>query len=257
MELSTWKEELKKVPIIRHENHTYTIDDILVPGVTSVTGMFPKEWMGPWVAKENATYMLAELDKIQSMNGIGVSVADVRKLILDGKGAYRRKADTAADKGTQAHAWIESFIATGNYPPMPQDPIVAACVSEFVRWYESHHVHFVASELVVGSRVHMFGGTLDALAWIDDVFCLVDFKTSSGVHPEMYVQTAGYEIGLHETYWHLPKREQRWILRFPKDGTAFEAHRVPTDVHADRENFLHALKFYRTVKFYEGIKNGK
>lgn len=224
-------------------NHIHSINGTKVPGCTTVSGMLPKGWLAPWAAKEATEYVLAELAKInerEDMLPYDYAVEIVKK----GKNAWRNKRDVAAGNGTRAHELIEAWIKTGQEPLMPlETPEVQNAVRLFFEWEQKHRVVWMSSELQVGSRKHMFAGILDFLAVVDGRVMLGDFKTSSGIHPEYYVQTAGLQIALEEMGG--PQIEERLILHIPKTGDDFEDRIVPTPIAHDKELFLSALQFWR------------
>lgn len=246
-------EAQKKVNIVKSSEHIYRIEGVPVSGVTTVTGCFPKEWLAPWASKE-ACGAVRQL----WYPGRAYTREEIEAILDLAKVSFRTKAKVAADKGTAAHSWYEAFIAGGCeiLPPMPQDPDTLAAVNAFLEWYKANRVRFVASELIVGSKKYMFGGTLDALAYVNEEFCLVDFKTSSAIHWDFFVQVAGYQLGLEECYEGLfPPVQKRWILRFPKDGSGFEAKIVPSDIGNDKDMFIKALSFLKAMKFYDQFSN--
>ncbi|MBA2706123.1 MAG: hypothetical protein H0U60_19995 [Blastocatellia bacterium] len=90
-------------------------------------------------------------------------------------------------------------------------------------------------EKVLINKEHRYGGTIDAIAKVDGKTCLVDFKTSSGVYPDFYVQVAAYRECL-------PEVERCFILHLDKDTNGWEL------LHAETEGlfevFLAAKKIY-------------
>ena len=75
---------------------------------------------------------------------------------------------------------------------------------------------------MLASVINMFAGTVDAVAEVDDVLTVVDFKTSSQISDEYFLQTSAYWLLLDENLVEGEKRpEQRLILRIPKDGSEF------------------------------------
>ena len=86
-------------------NPRYKLDDIAVPGVTTITGIMPKVWMGNWVAKEVITKVM-EFWKA----GMIYNQTHIDEYCGIAKKAHRTKSDRAADKGTAAHNWFEKYV---------------------------------------------------------------------------------------------------------------------------------------------------
>ena len=177
-------------------------------------------------------------------------------MILAAKSAYRKKATEAMDSGTLAHnfieKWIDSKITGGGFAEELSDPKALNAVEEFKKWEIAHKITWLASELVVGSKIHEFGGKLDAIAIVDGVPSIIDFKTSNQISKDYFLQTAAYEICLEEMgikVW------QRVILRIPKDGTVFEALVVPTPLDLDRQAFLSLRAVQRWVSYVANQNN--
>lgn len=222
--------------------HTYQWEGIYLPGCTTVTGILPKQWLAAWAAKECVTYILEN----------GDFTSDQKKIIMDGKGAWRRKSKKAADSGTAAHAHIESYIKTGTEPLLFENEDVKNSFNLFLLWLNMNKVEWIESEVVVGSKNHMYAGKFDATAKINGKVTLVDFKTSSGIYAEQYYQTGGYQIA-YEEMGKTPKIEQRMILWVPKTGSDFEARIVPTPFESDKRVFLAALELYKRLADSERI----
>lgn len=241
------KLDLAKLDLIFDEfNHRYVLDGRWVPGVSSISGTLPKEWLANWAAKE-----VVGAVRSQWLPEKAYTTKEIEDILYFAKGAHNRKKEQAADKGTEAHGWFETYVKSGIEPALPADPAVLNAVNRFREWRDEVKVEWVSSELVVGSRKHKFAGKLDAIAVINGRTALADFKTSNGIFPEYYVQTAGYQLALEEmglakilTALGLPPMEDRWILRFPKAGNDFEARLVPTTFAADKKAFLCARGIY-------------
>ena len=223
--------------------HVYTIDGVFVPGVTTVLDLFPKKALVPWAAK-----MTAEAVQGAIVAGRPYSAAEIAAICKEAKSAWRKKKDSAAATGTMAHEAIETYIKTGKMA-VPEIPEVQSSIEAFLKWEKEHTVEWLASEVRVASKQYMFAGTLDAFAVIDGHPSLIDFKTSAAIYESMYIQTAAYKLCLHEGS--CQSFEKRHILRFPKDGSGFEAVEVPTFYIQDKNTFLSALDFWKNLRQYQ------
>jgi hypothetical protein len=172
----------------------------------------------------------------------------VKRILRDAKRAHRDHTQDAANIGTIVHNWAEAY-AKGENPAFPTNVQARAGVDAFLDWLGSHDVQWIANEAKVYSRKYRYAGTLDADAMVGGERCIVDFKTSAAVWPEMRLQTAAYQAAREEELG--IKYARRWIVRFPKDGSAFEA--VPlTDFKGDFKGFLGALNLWRCLDRLKG-----
>lgn len=145
--------------------------------------------------------------------------------------------EETADTGTAVHAFIDEWLLAGateaaraqivkNYmlPENPQlleilqaqtdtkemsdaernlfyDKMKSYMFNRFCTFWLKSGLTYVASEIVVGSREHKFGGRIDILARDrKGRLILVDFKTSKHVAPDMFMQVAMYKLAYEEMY---------------------------------------------------------
>ena len=197
-------------------------DGTLVPGVTTVLGILNKPALVPWA------------------NKLGLQGIEVGKFV-----------DDKAAIGTLAHQMIADYLRgettdTSEYSKMQIEQAENSILS-FLEWEKSHKLNPILIEQPMVSERHGFGGTVDLIASLNDEpeLCLIDFKTSKGIFPEMFVQVAAYrELALeHE----LDVRKVR-ILRIGRtDDEGFEDK--PVNHLAQRwELFLHCLAIYNLQK---------
>ena len=146
---------------------------------------------------------------------------------------YRETRDKAADAGTLAHKMLEAdirkkeFIENAGF-----DKLVWAqakhAFGAYLEWKMSSSVTAIRTEVPLTSKVHNFGGTLDAIR-VGESRRLTDWKTSSGVYTEMLLQVAGgYSLLWEENYPDEPL-DGIEILRFskpeqPDDPVSFTHH---------------------------------
>ncbi|MBI3442826.1 MAG: hypothetical protein HY007_03605 [Candidatus Sungbacteria bacterium] len=123
----------------------------------------------------------------------------------------------SAAEGSLMHETIQSML-TGESKPIPAQ--VEPGVIAFQKFNEQKKIEFHPEfvERRIWSPRHRYAGTLDALAWVDGKFGVLDIKTSTGFYPEYNLQTAAYVTALQEfevkRALSLPRDiETRWILR--------------------------------------------
>ncbi len=242
--------------IVRNQNHTYTVDGWSVPGVTTVNKLLPKPWQLKWVigeaTKHIGTKWLPECTYPQFL---------IDQTLEDSKGAWKKKFEGAGDTGTNVHKYIEDYINDGQLP-MIEDKEEDNCFRQFIDWGEKFKPTWIATEMVVASKEYGFAGTLDSIAEINGKMCLIDFKTSSGIREEYYIQTAAYQLALEECVPNLIDggiREpsivinERWILRMDKTSKNYEFKLVPTPYAQDVLAFTSLLALHKSLVPYRGF----
>ena len=179
-------------------------------------------------------------------------------LLKQAKGAFFRKSKEASDSGTLAHDYIENHICERKQPKelvlkMNKDAKAKSSVKAFDKWEKENKVDWVASELVIGSAEYEFGGKLDAIAYVNNIPSLIDFKTSNQISADYFLQTAAYQIALEEMGF---TPLQRIILRIPKDGGEFETATIPNNLEngnrleLDKSGFLALRQVQRVDSYY-------
>ena len=213
--------------------HVYTVAGKPVVGVTTVTGVINKNltW---WASRMAVDHIKSKLTPGQAYDEI-----EIEEMLEDAYRAHSRSSMKAASIGTMVHSWIENWIA-GAEPDMPVNKKAVNAIEQFLKWVGEHDVKFLASEQRVYSRKHRFAGTFDFTAEIDGKVYLGDIKTSSGIYPEYFVQTGGYDLAL------LEEKNQKFhghiIINTPKEGDfKFKILERPATL---RQAFLGALNLY-------------
>jgi len=215
--------------------HAYTWDGQPVPGVTTILNQLAKPALVPWAAGMAADHFLS------AVRAGRTDYADIHK---ESKGAHSKRTKSAGASGTNVHAYAEAYFKSLPAPELLSDEAKRG-VEAFHKWYDSHTIKILASERMVFSKEHYYAGTCDFVAEIDGVQGVGDIKTSSGIYPEMRLQTAAYQHAIQEE-----KEMQfpvRWIIRFDKKTGEFEAKSF-TDFDLDFQGFKAALTIHRTMK---------
>jgi len=234
--------------------HTYHVDGAYVPSVTTILDVISKPALMPWAAAEGArwfksnTAMVPDQEERDAYPAFadGMSIDDM----FDGiKGAFRKKSGDARDIGSIVHRWCEQVInwklGNGDLPDIPKEPSAAKSIEGFQDWVSKNEIDWVSSEEKIYNRQHNYAGTVDAVAYINDVFCVVDFKTSSGIWDEYFLQVAAYAQAISDVYGDAV--ESAWILRFDKKTGKFEA-KQSSDIKQDFRAFLGAMTLHRRLK---------
>ena len=196
---------------------TYRAEDQeIVPGVTTILGILNKPALVKWA------------------NNLGLRGIDSSKFV-----------DEKAAIGTLAHQMIADYLKgeqtdTSEYSKVQIDQAENAALA-FFEWERTHPIEPVLVETPLVSELYRFGGTIDCLARLNGDLCLVDFKTSSGIFPEMMIQVAAYRQLLEEAGYDADRVIILRIGRTPDEG--FEERHVG-QLDKRWQIFKHALAIY-------------
>jgi len=211
-----------EAPTQRSKAHTIykAKDGTTVPGVTTVLGILNKPALVRWA------------------NNLGLQGIDSSKYV-----------DEKAAAGTLAHQMIADYLKgvptdTSEYSRAQIDLAENSLLS-FWAWEKSHPIDVRLCEVPMVSERYRFGGTVDCVGVINGHLCLVDFKTSAGIWPEMMIQVAAYQQLAQECGHDVSQVYILRIGRTPDEG--FEERRID---HLDKRwrIFRHALAIYRLQK---------
>ena len=220
--------------------HVYRMDGEIVPSVSEVIDVGAKPWLAPWKLRE----MRKRLMKTWKP-GQPYAREEIDQQLEEAAAAADEKSKGALVIGKAAHTWIEAYVrirpmlGSLQFPMDELDPEARSSVEAFLGWEAAHHVRWLASEQILGSRKYQYAGTTDFVAFVDDLLTLGDFKTSDRFSMEYALQLSGYQLAIEECD---PGRQypirQRLIVRLPKDDAPFQAWTVQTDPEEDAREFL-------------------
>lgn len=169
------------------KNHSYLIDGVKVPGVTTVLRKgIPKPALPYWSARAVAEHV-ADMDTDRLLAVKDMTRDAIVRLL---KGVPWEQRDAAAQKGKEVHALAEQLIAHEEVD-VPEE--LAGHVASAVKFMDEWKPAPLLTEKVVGSYRWGYAGTFDLVAEMRGQRWLLDYKTSgSGIWPETAVQLAGY-----------------------------------------------------------------
>lgn len=219
----------------QEKGHKYFLDDKPVTGVTTILGVINKPALLQWAANEAVNH----IKKKSPRHAVTKEFLVTEEALEEAKKAYAVKRDKSADIGTMAHKWLEKWIKGENPTP---DPDLTIMTDNFVKWATDNKVEFLESEKRLYSASEWYAGCCDFICKIDGKVFMGDIKTSSGIYPEMFYQTAAYQKAICEM-------EPEWkfhgnvIVNITKDGklNVEYSYCYPENLGA----FMGALAIYR------------
>lgn len=186
------------------QGRTYDIDGKLYYSVTTILGMLDKPALLPWGVKMTAEafqQLIYDHGRHNALEGtITLSWEDdsdghmgVESMVAEAKKAYRAKSKKAMDIGTLVHELIEKHCQTGIAPDLKDEPDeVQTAFNAWLQWTEENDFEPLVQEVQVCDPVVGYAGRFDAIAKVNGVVTLLDFKTSTGIWDEYLYQLGAY-----------------------------------------------------------------
>jgi len=130
-----------------------------------------------------------------------------------------RQTEKSAEEGTLVHAAIEK-IMIGERPEV--NPLIQPSIAAFQEFIEENDLIVIPEhiEMRVLHPKERYAGTIDAAAYLNGKFGVLDVKTSQAIYRDYALQTAAY-MGAVKEIPALSKVETRWILRVDQVAECF------------------------------------
>jgi len=230
--------------------HRFTANgNSVFPSVTGATGIIDKSRpLIFWAVGLTKKYLMGNLQNlIDDTKGDKIAA-----LIEEAVKQHSIKKQEAADVGTQVHAWAEAFIkakSKKDWPEIPKEPQVYNGITAFLKWVDEYEVEFKSSEKLLYSKKYKYAGIMDAEAIIKRKFCVIDFKTSKAIYPEMRFQVAAYQAAVEEETGK-EYSGNKYLARFDKETGEFEAKEF-AEQDKDFKAFVNALELKRRLNEIE------
>jgi hypothetical protein len=212
--------------------HSYTLDGVKEPGVTSVLGTLAKPALPDWAARTAAEYAVDHWAEL-SEQPVSARLDAIRS-------AHNRRSRTAMKDGTRIHTF-GAQLASGISVEVPDE--YAGRAGAYARFLDEWDLAPVEVETAVAHTRYRYCGTFDAIMRSPRLgTILIDIKTGR-VYAEAVLQLAAYRFA------DLMEGDRPMI---PTDGT-YVAHVLGDAVElvpvaADErqwQTFLHLLTVYR------------
>lgn len=235
-------------------NGQYKIrDGRLFSRVTSVIGMikFDDGALDIWRKK----MQIRDFTKRIDIHGTykGSKVFDEFALAMDSADTYMK---SSASFGTRAHAWIEEYMKTGEYPPIPESDAYAnieMCLRSVQKFFidsgiSPSTVEVIKPELFVYSEKYGYAGSADFLCGRGENIYLFDWKTSNSYRIQYAIQLAAYAKAIEELYGlHVNKGN---CVVFNKEKPGYDVH-----TYSDKELDFYFELFKACLIMHNFVKN--
>lgn len=168
------------------------------PSVTTILQVLAKPALIHWAAKTSASLVLddpMQYDTAEKAAG----------------GIYAAR-DKAADRGSMVHSLIEALFKQAPVETETMPDHVLGYYKAFGAWVRAVQPKPVYAEATVYNDEFGYAGTTDLVAaFPDKSLRLIDFKTSSGIYPEVGLQMEAYR----RAGWILPHGEGKAPILMP------------------------------------------
>ena len=238
------------------EKHWYKVDGEYVPAVTGILrATVAKPALIYWAVNCATNYVDEFFGEVgNSDSTMYISEDDIKNLKSGMRGAHNKVSSSAQKVGKDFHKYAEDAVSwkLGNsteVPVLPTDPLTLNSVNAFREWVNLNEIKWLSSEEKIYNREFNFAGTVDAVAEVNEEFCVIDWKTGSGIYEEMYLQCAAYAKTIEDIYGR--NVDAFYILRLDKKTGKHEAIRS-SDVDEHFSAFKHSVGLYNALN---SIKN--
>lgn len=270
--------------IERDSKHVYRdpITGDMYQGVSTVSSIVPKDWLAAWGAKEAVKFLgfTDYKNDVENLNQMllkikNSSAEQYLEILREAKGASGRKSKKAMVDGKAGHQWLEDLVKARingkKDPEIPFNTPLERPIKQFLEWDFNMVDYWIASEALVVNPEKRYAGQLDAIAVLKTgELTLCDFKFSSHIDPDYWLQTAGY-AACFEPY--NIRFDKRLIIRLPKTvereewntkefkyemkPNDIEPFVVPTLYEVDRNAFFNALPLKSWINMVLKLTNKK
>jgi hypothetical protein len=225
--------------------HKYYWEGRSVPSVTTILSVIAKPALTMWAAKQAGEYIRESLFPGDTMDELSI-----QRLAKEAVYAHRKKAEEAASIGTIVHKHAEGFIEAYMNRRLYQHNITQNSVQKgyqaFLDWFYKSKVEPLHTEYRIFNKDLWYAGTVDLICRIGDELCIVDYKTSTGIYPEYYLQLAAYQHTFE-----IEKGvsiDKRIIVRFDKQTGEFESKTDESNNADNMDAFKAAITLFNWSK---------
>jgi len=205
-------------------NNHYIKDDIKYDRITKILGYLENPILVKWKLKnlevgykEIIIEIFNDLTRDYPFDNIIPEhlINSLDSLILERHlKTWEKITKEATDIGTEVHNIIENYLKDGIMMLSKNNDIVNRCLTAFKSWYNTVILKPIELELTQFDEVNQVAGTCDFIGKVDGVMTLLDWKTSSHIYPNYWIQVNLYAHLYNRTAKR--KIKQVGILRMDK-----------------------------------------
>ena len=243
------------------EKHSYTLNgEAAVCVTTFIKGGLPtSEPLINWRAGKAAEYVVGFFQDWRTSEDEFPDAKALKEVVKRAKQAFKAHSDAAANIGSIVHDYayltelgrldMANVLLANNADHPGRDKILNG-VEKFLEWKKENKDELLKSEAIVASVRHHFGGKFDRLARRGNKIVLSDFKTSSGIFPDQFIQLGAYALAIEE--WLDVRIDAVEILRFGKEEGEFEVKgfNKKAELKAFREQAIRCRETYEFNKMW-------
>lgn len=192
--------------------HIYEANGKLVYGVTGIIGVLSKPFLTPWAVKLTADYV---------RENKGFLTEHLEDILVNAKREHRRVSKEARELGTRVHDIADRWFSENKSKLMIEmlgvkNEEERNALISFIKITEKMKLEREFGERKIYSKKYHYAGTTDFIGKVDGVMTLVDYKCSSAIYPEVFLQLFAYAQAIEEETG--LKIEQTAVFRLGKDG---------------------------------------
>lgn len=191
-----------------------------LPSVTTILSVINKPYLFNWGLKEGREKTISVLWSLLEDGHMFKSEDELRTILKDTMKEAERKAQQAMDVGSLFHNAVEVYFKEWDGSRSEFIEFISEYYPEIQHMLETFFMVLDDNHIVIGASEQMvwhdegFAGTLDCVALVDGELMIGDFKTSSRISPEYYLQTEAYRRAYNRTSTLYASK--RFILRIDK-----------------------------------------
>lgn len=179
-------------PFAKGSQPRYIVGSSKPTGVTTVLGQTLSKDLMQWAVDCCSEYLMERVED-------GITSDHIEEASEE----YKRRRDSGAGTGTEAHALVEKFLKGEQVTLVTSTREAANAYGAFVKWFNATKPTVLNVEQVVYSETFNYAGTYDCMLEINGKVYLCDLKTTNasrkaptGVYAETFLQLGAY-AGAH------------------------------------------------------------
>jgi len=256
------------------KSHRYKLDGqkSYLPSVTTCTGIIDKsrqllkwatdlscKYIHNYVEKKGDIFTAFEVKEVaeearDQYNKVRDRAGGIGSITHDVAEAYAKKRIGCSDESIKIKDIIDKHVKESGFEVTSENlKAVMNGVNAFLDWDKENDVEYLEVERFIYSKKHKFVGQTDVYGIVNGKRVLVDYKTSTGVYHEQFIQLAGYKIAFEEETG--IKLDGVYLLHFCKEKGEFKAYYfAKKDLKVYQKLFLHCLGLVSLLKDVKKIK---